>query len=862
MAEIGFFTRADARNAARKERSKREPPLDLARRMGPGAVADMNPAALTPEMPPSVPEDALLYVLGEAPGQVEDREGEPFVGQSGELLKRYLPGWIRWDTAYDHICRTRPPKGRPLKPVEVEAFRDEVEASILECRPRVVLAVGGPAAHWFMRDLERPPRITALRGRKIRYQIEDHPFWVCPIVHPAWLLRNEGRSMDKTPQEEWERFFAKDIAAAAALTDEDPPEVWASDDESVFAGVRYAIGDSDIRLVERFLYGLVRSGRMFAYDIETNARRPYGKGAKVLSIAFSDGTDTLAIGVDHREAKWTAAGRERLLDAVYAALASGRPVVAHNMPFELEWMQWLFGREHWGYLAHCNLHCSQQAAYTLDERAGQSLEFLCLQEFGVPLKSIAGLDRSRLEQYSLRKKLLPYNALDAKYTAPLMRRLHKRIRETGQMATYRMQMDRVAPIVAAQAMGLLIDQAEVTANQKELSQRITELQAAIRAAKEVKRYEKTFGTFNPGSTDHIVALYRDVCGLDTGEQEGGKWSTKEEVLSQIPLDSAGLIIKYRSAIKLKSTYVDSFELGKGDCVYPDGRTHCSFAQTKTRTGRLASQDPNNQNWPKRDKEAKQVRRQVVASPGNVLIAVDYGQIEFRAIAMVSKDEAVVNAIWEEYDVHMEWAERVAQLHPKTYRRHGKDIKRLRGEIKNQLVFPAFYGAASRSIARYIDVPESVADVLFEEFWDTFSGIRNWQHELARSYKEIGYVECLTGRRRRGPLSYNQILNSPPQGTASDIVLDGMARLNRMAQETEQPWLAPVLNIHDDLTFDVPKSKAEDAVPIIVETMLDYRADWVNVPLVVEVEQGKNWCDMEATGVYRSDQVLKRLSRCE
>lgn len=241
----------------------------------------------------------------------------------------------------------------------------------------------------------------------------------------------------------------------------------------------------------------------------------------------------------------------------------------------------------------------------------------------------------------------------------------------------------------------------------------------------------------------------------------------------------------------------------------------------------------------------------------VFLEADYGQIEARVIAMFSRDRVFTKALWERYDVHQEWAEKLAHAYPD--RIGGKKnlndkavMKAFRGDVKNQFTFPLFFGATLRKSANELRIPMEVVQPIYDEFWKTFDGVKQYQDRMEREYKRKGYVECLTGRRRRAPLSYNQLINSPVQGTASDIVVDGMNRLS----ETEEWHLQANLNIHDSLVFEIEDDKLEDHVEVIVKEMLNCRYPWINVPLTVEVSIGyENWQDMTPAGTFSSDEWL-------
>jgi DNA polymerase-1 len=226
--------------------------------------------------------------------------------------------------------------------------------------------------------------------------------------------------------------------------------------------------------------------------------------------------------------------------------------------------------------------------------------------------------------------------------------------------------------------------------------------------------------------------------------------------------------------------------------------------------------------------------------------------------MLTKDKNFVKALWENYDVHMEWAERIAHAYPKRVggRNNLTDkvvMKDFRTDIKNQWTFPLFFGASLGSASEYLQIPEATLKPLYQAFWKQFGGVKDWQDKEMEFYKEHFYVECLTGRRRHGPLTENQIYNSPVQGTAAEIVMDAMCRLS----EKNVPILQPEINIHDDLTFvRIPEKKLDDYLEQILDVMLEVPFPWVNVPISVEVSVGTNWADLQEVGKYSSAEWFK------
>src|SRR5690606_22319783 len=470
------------------------------------------------------------------------------------------------------------------------------------------------------------------------------------------------------------------------------------------------------------------------------------------------------------------------------------------------------------------------------------------------------------------------NGLDAKYHCLLYRRQTAAIRNNNLTMAYKFADRRVPTLVLSQVKGVPVSKTRALKLKEKYEERISKAEKAIKNDRNVKRFEEYYKkTFNPHSNSDCVKLFysmlkRKECevfdkkkknvtpwygGVD-GRTKVNRISCDKDVLSQIDLPLAEHILKLRKPHKLLGTYVLPLLEGHPDSkVYDDGMLHPIFNHTFTNTGRLSCEEPNMQNFPKRSDEAKEVRRLIKPRKGRVILSIDYGQIEARVIAMYTRDKVFCKALWERYDVHGEWAERIAYEYPariggKKFLKDKKALKDFRTDIKNQWTFPLFFGASLASVSRYLKIPEDVLKPLYEEFWKTFEGVKTWQDELVKFYEKNGYVETYTGRRRYGPMSLNKVINSPVQGFTCEFVLDGMCRLS----ETGDPLLQPEIQFHDDLTWvSVPVDKvdyvAEKALEILLDPSPEFK-DFICVPITLEMSVGEDWLNMEEIGVFSSD----------
>ena len=233
------------------------------------------------------------------------------------------------------------------------------------------------------------------------------------------------------------------------------------------------------------------------------------------------------------------------------------------------------------------------------------------------------------------------------------------------------------------------------------------------------------------------------------------------------------------------TMVDVYDMGVED-------TH-NFIANGLKVSN-SSNDPNLQNIP--SKTGKQPRSFFCAPEDYVLVCCDYGQIEARLIGAASQDKNFCEALWINYDVHLEWAKKIAQAYPKViggekYLEDPKALKKFRGSVKNLWVFPAFYGASYKSISAGIEIPEDLTKELFEEFWDQFSGVKKWQKWLLTRYNSLGYVESFFGRRRHAPLTANAVYNSPIQSCLQKgsmvETLYGLISIEQLVGESIKVW---------------------------------------------------------------------------
>ena len=819
---------------------------------------------LSPKMEPTGAENPVFYILGEAPGQKEDEEDEQFVGKSGEILRKGISRVSKkWNKKlrFNNCIRTHPPKNRDPTWQEIECCRPSIIRDIEKTKPKAIFAVGKFALNWILNLPGDQGKITVWRGRRIPVKIGEHSCWLYPLMHPAGFMRKRKYTRtNKLIKSDDEKFFERDIAKALAEIDIlNPPDI--INPKQMMRNIRTVTGQggkADIAKIKRWLAEMATAG-VVGIDIETASDertrhrkvRPYGKNTRILSVAVSDGSKTYVFPLYHREAGWVG-NQINLVDDLVEDFLLNAPCtkIAHKLDFELEWFAYFYGyqilgAQPWG--------DTMAQGFVLDGRAGAlNLDALSRIHLSFPIKSYNSLDVSNLDKEPL-NDVLDYNGLDAKDTILLFFAQQTLIVDQRLEEVYKDQVRRIPTSVLTQLIGLHVDQKEVRRQQNKFKDSLAEIMIQIKEDKASIEFKEKIGhTFNPSSTKDVVTMFGTILGYD---EVRDKNSADKNILPKLYDPLADLIVEHRESGKMKSTYIDGLSEDGGKSLWSDKKLHPTYKTCFVATRRTSSEDPSAQTWPK--KKNREVRGQIHAPKGNKFVSFDYGAAEFRVIGMASKDKNLIAAIWDRYDVHMEWAEKLAHAYPSRIggRKFIKDkdvMKKFREEAKNKFVFPTCYGSVPYSIAEDLDIPEEAVELVWEEFWDTFPDVLKWQEETFGFYEDCGYVELLTGFRRYGPLSRNQTINTPIQGTSSEIVVEAWNNLSDFAQQGKGLRYQACLNIHDDLSFVLPDKSLDDDIEFIIKNMLDIRYSFINVPLLVEASVGSNWFDLKPIGDFYAD----------
>ncbi len=357
-------------------------------------------------------------------------------------------------------------------------------------------------------------------------------------------------------------------------------------------------------------------------------------------------------------------------------------------------------------------------------------------------------------------------------------------------------------------------------------------------------YEKAGMEFNINSPQQLGEVLFDKMGLPAGKKtKTGQYSTAESVLAGLAesYEMPNLILEYRALSKLKSTYVDALPKLINE---ETGRVHTDFNQSVAATGRLSSSNPNLQNIPIRTERGREIRKAFVAEEGCKLLSADYSQVELRVIAAIAEDQQMIEAFENDEDIHSRTAKEIFGLNSidevdSNHRRKAKQVN-----------FGIPYGVSAYGLATRLNISNEEGREMIDQYFERFPAVLDYINKTKQFAKENGYVKTLMGRRRYIPeinssnwnvrsFAERTAINMPIQGTAADIIKRAMINIQKYIEEHDL-GTRMLLQVHDELIFEIPEEEAEKITPVIKKMM--ETAYKLAVPLKVDVGIADNWLD--------------------
>jgi len=429
----------------------------------------------------------------------------------------------------------------------------------------------------------------------------------------------------------------------------------------------------------------------------------------------------------------------------------------------------------------------------------------------------------------------PYAAEDADITLALHQSLSSKLSQFPRLVDLYQQLElpMLSVLSRIERNGVLVDSDMLAQQSMELANHIMGIEQEAHALA-----GQNFNIASPKQIQHILFDQLNLPVLKKTPK--GQPSTAESVLQELADDYPlpALILKHRSMSKLKSTYTDKLPLQ----ISPKtGRIHTSYHQAVAATGRLSSSNPNLQNIPVRSEAGRKIRQAFIAPEGYSVVAADYSQIELRIMAHLSADEGLLSAFSKGEDIHKATA---AEVFSVALDQVTVDLRRSAKAIN----FGLIYGMSAFGLAKQLGIGRNQAQDYIDLYFTRYPGVARYMEETRELAKEQGYVETLLGRRlylpeinaknaQRRQYAERTAINAPMQGTAADIIKRAMIATDAWL-ESEKPAAKMIMQVHDELVFEVENSKVTEYSAKISALMC--QAIELNVPLIVDIGVGTNW----------------------
>lgn len=572
--------------------------------------------------------------------------------------------------------------------------------------------------------------------------------------------------------------------------------------------------------------------KSFAFDTETEGLDPLTAGLVGMSFAIRE-----------QEAWYVPvpANREEATDIVLRlAPALQHPEiekVGQNIKFDI------LALRKYGVRVKGPLFDTMLAHYLLNPELRHGMDYLAetyLKYKTVPIEDLIGPKGKK--QASMRtvpiEQIKEYAAEDADVTLRLKHYFAPLLKQEGlESLFFEMEMPLIYVLAEMEATGVKLDTNALKQSSEVLSQQLTALEESI--------YDLAGQSFNINSTKQVGEILFDKLKLDekAKKTKTGGYSTSEEVLEKIrgkhPI--VDKLLEYRGIKKLLSTYIDALPA----LIHPEtGKIHTSFNQAVTATGRLSSTNPNLQNIPVRDELGREIRKAFIADDDDcIFFSADYSQIELRLMAHLSNDPHMVEAFCSGADIHAATAAKI----------YGIPVEEVTSDMRRKAKtanFGIIYGISVFGLAERLSIPRAESKELIDGYFQTYPRIKEYMEESIRVAKEKGYVETLFKRKRFLPdiNSHNAIvrgyaernaINAPIQGSAADIIKLAMIRIHQRF-EAEQLKSRMILQVHDELNFNVRKEEFDRVKEIVLDCMEHVLQ--LRVPLIADCGEGKNWLE--------------------
>jgi DNA polymerase-1 len=583
----------------------------------------------------------------------------------------------------------------------------------------------------------------------------------------------------------------------------------------------------------------LENAEVISFDTETTSTDQMQADLVGISLA-TDENAGFYIPVGHQ--KGVQLNQNDVLESLRGPLTDPKiPKIGHNLKYD------------YVVLARCGLEVSPLSFDTMiaewlvnpaSRNLGlKNLSWVRLDHRMTEIEELIGKGKNQVSMAAVSiQDAAAYAADDAVVVMRLMPDVRRDMENAQALTLFRdLEMPLVKVLAEMEMTGIRLDTDFLAEMSASLGTRLQEIEGSIHRA--------VGETFNINSTQQLSKALFETLGLSppggTRKTASGYYSTAASVLEAMhgvhPV--VDWVLEHRELSKLKSTYVDALP----QQVNPKtGRVHTSYNQAGSRTGRIASSDPNLQNIPIRTEIGRMVRHAFVASPGHQLLAVDYSQIELRIVAHMAQDEAMIAAFNAGQDIHAATAAAI----------YGVDIKQVNREQRRHakaINFGLIYGMSAYGLTRTTELTLAESEDFVSAYFKRFPGVKRYLDGIRKTAAEQGYVETLMGRRRYFPGLVNpsnqqvrmreerEAINAPIQGTAADIMKMAMLQVPAALRKTDLP-VKTLLQVHDELVLESPNEVLPKAAAIVQEVMEGVYE--LAVPLKTDARFGPNWGDLQ------------------
>ncbi|NBU51874.1 MAG: DNA polymerase I [Chitinophagia bacterium] len=607
----------------------------------------------------------------------------------------------------------------------------------------------------------------------------------------------------------------------------------------------YAIGEQNIENTEhdysfvdsrtdmQALAETLSTQTLFSFDTETTGID--ANQAELVGMSFS---------YEHHKGYYVPVpeNKEQALEvvAIFKDILENESIlkIGQNIKYDILMMKW------YGVDVKGNFFDTMIAHYLLEPDLRHKLDYISeslLNYKMVPIENLIG--KRGKNQLSMRdvdpQKVSDYAAEDADVTLQVFSELQTQLKVTElEDLFHTIETPLINVLAQMEYEGVRIDGDFLNGYSKKLETLILDEEKAI--------YEVAGVRFNIASPKQVGEVLFDKLKIPYRwrKTNSGQYSTDVEKLNELASehDIVNKILEYRKYSKLKSTYVDALPL----MINPKtGRVHSNFNQARAATGRLSSENPNLQNIPIKDEAGREIRKAFIPrDEDHILLAADYSQIELRLIAEISGDDFMLEAFHEGRDFHRATAAKVYKVEfdevTPEQRRNAKTVN-----------FSIIYGAGATNLSRQLNIRRADAKALIDNYFEQFKGLKAYMNDTVDFAREHGYVKTLGGRKRilrdinsRNGLARSNAermaINTPIQGSAADMIKLAMIRIHKLL--AEKPFKTKmIMQVHDELVFDVYKPELEELRNLIIDNMKD-ALPGISVPILVEVGTGLNWLE--------------------